>query len=138
VLGSKKVLTIELARRVSEAAREEAAKNGWSMCIAIVDDGANLLHFERMDGTQMGSVQVSMEKARSAALFRRPTKALEEAVAQGRSVVMKLAGAVPVEGGVPLMAGEEMIGAIGISGATSPQDGQVAQAAAAALTRLLG
>ena len=138
MLATKKALTLDLAQRIAAAAREEAVKNGWAMCLAIVDDGANLLHFERMDGAPLGSIQVSMEKSRSALLFRRPTKALEEAVAGGRMVVLKLAGAVPLEGGVPLMAGSQMVGAIGASGATAQQDGQVAQAGAAALERLLG
>jgi uncharacterized protein GlcG (DUF336 family) len=107
------------------------------MFIAIIDDGGNLMYLERMDGAQLGSLQVSIEKGRSALLFKRPTKALEDAVAGGRIVVMKLANAVPVEGGLPLLADGAIVGAIGISGGTSPQDGQVAQAGVEELARIL-
>jgi uncharacterized protein GlcG (DUF336 family) len=98
------------------------------MVIAIADDGGNLIYLEKMDGTQLGSVQVAQDKARSAVNFKRPTKALEDAVTGGRNVVMTLPGALPVEGGIPIMAGAELIGAIGVSGGTSPQDAQVAMA----------
>jgi glc operon protein GlcG len=137
MLRTKKALTLDLAARVAAAARAEAARNGWCMCFAVVDDGANLLYFERMDGAPLGSIQVAIEKSRSAALFRRPTRAFEEAVAGGRAAVLKLAGAVPLEGGVPLMAGEDLLGAIGASGATAAQDGQAASAGAAELQSLL-
>lgn len=137
MLASKKTLTIALAKRLAAAAVKCAEENHWNMFIAIVDDGANLMYLERMDGAQLGSQRVSVEKARSALLFKRPTKALEEAVAGGRIVVMTLANAVPVEGGLPLIAGGEIVGAIGVSGGTSPQDGVVAQAAAAELERIL-
>ena len=136
-LPSKKVLTLHVAQRIAEAARAEAEKNNWKMVIAIVDDGGHLIYLERMDGAQLGSVQVAQDKARSAVLFKRPSKALEDVVAGGRTVVMKLAGAIPVEGGVPIIvgngAGADLVGAIGVSGATSPQDGQVAAAGLAAL-----
>ena len=105
--------------------------------IAIIDDGGNLMYLERMDGAQLGSQFVSVEKGRSALLFKRPTKALEDAVAGGRVVVMKLVNAVPVEGGLPLVVDGEFVGAIGISGGTSPQDGVVAQAGADELARIL-
>lgn len=137
MLATKKALTLDVAARLAAAARAEAAKNGWSMCFALVDDGANLLYFERMDGAPLGSIQVAIDKSRSAALFRRPTKAFEEAVAGGRAALLKLAGAVPLEGGVPLMAGEDLVGAIGASGATAQQDGQAALAGAAELAALL-
>jgi glc operon protein GlcG len=132
-LGTKKVLTLAAAQHVAEAARAEAVKNGWKLVICVVDDGGHVIYLERMDGAQLGSVQIAQDKARTAVLFKRPSKALEEAVAGGRTVVMKLTGALPVEGGVPLMAGDELVGAIGVSGATSAQDGQVAAAGVAAL-----
>lgn len=135
-LPSKKVLTLEAAQKISQAARDEAKKNGWNMVVCLVDDGGHLILLERMDGTQLGSVQIAQDKARTAALFKRPSKALEEAVAVGRTVVMKLTGAIPIEGGIPIMAGGELIGAIGVSGATSPQDGQVAAAGLAAIADL--
>lgn len=137
MLATKKCLTIAAAKRIAAAARAECVKNNWNMFIAIVDDGGNLMYLERMDGTQLGSQQVSVEKGRSALLFKRPTKALEDAVAGGRIVVMKLANAIPVEGGLPLMADGEFVGAIGISGETSVQDGQVAQAGVEELARIL-
>ena len=137
MLATKKALTIAVVKRIAAAAERCAADNQWNMFIAIVDDGGNLMYLERMDGSQLGSQQVSIEKARSALLFKRPTKALEDTVAGGRVVVMKLANAVPVEGGVPLSAEGQIVGAIGISGGTSPQDGVVAQAAVAELEKIL-
>lgn len=137
MLATKKCLTIAAAKRIAAAARTECVKNNWNMFIAIVDDGGNLMYLERMDGAQLGSQQVSVEKGRSALLFKRPTKALEDAVAGGRMVLMKLANAIPVEGGLPLMADGEFVGAIGISGGTSVQDGQVAQAGVEELARII-
>ena len=96
------------------------------------DGGAHLVHLRRMDGAQLGSIAVAQEKARSAALFRRPTKAFADAVASGRTAVLRLPGAIPIEGGVPLFVGEQMVGAVGVSGVTAEQDGQIAQAGAKA------
>lgn len=132
-LPNKRVLTLEAAQRIAQAARAEAAQNGWKMVICIVDDGGYPVYLERMDGAQLASVQVAQDKARAAVLFKRPTKALEEVVAGGRSVIMKLSGAIPVEGGVPILSGSDLVGAIGVSGASSAQDGQVAAAGLAAL-----
>jgi glc operon protein GlcG len=133
-LANKRVLTLEAAKLMAAAARAEASKNGWNLVICVVDDGAHLLYLERMDGAQLASVRVAQDKARTAVLFKRPSKALEEAVAGGRTVVMKLAGATPVEGGIPVIVGAQVVGAIGVSGATSSQDGQVAAAGVAALS----
>ena len=132
-LPTKKVLTLAAAQQMAQAARAEAIKNGWKMVICIVDDGGHMIYLERMDGAQLGSVKVAQDKARSAVLFKRPTKALEDAVTGGRAVVMKLSGAIPVQGGLPIMADGELIGAIGVSGATSPQDAQVGEAGIRAL-----
>ncbi len=132
-LATKKILTLEAAKLMAAAAQAEAKKNSWNMVICVVDDGGHLIYLERMDGTQLASVQVAQDKARTAVLFKRPSKALEEAVKGGRTVVMKLAGAIPVEGGIPVMVGTELVGAIGVSGASSSQDGQVAAAGLAAL-----
>ncbi len=137
MLADKKALTLEIAKRIAAAAEQEAKKNNWNMFIAIVDDGGNLMYLERMDDAQLGSQEVSVQKARSALLFKRPTKALEDAVAGGRVVVMALANAVPVEGGLPLMAYGKIVGAIGVSGATSPQDGMVAKAGTEELEKIL-
>jgi uncharacterized protein GlcG (DUF336 family) len=127
-LATKKALTLEAAKQIAAAAEAEARKNNWTMVISVVDDGGHLIYLERMDGTQIGSVEVSQEKAATAVRFKRPTKALEDTVAGGRQVMLKLPGATPIEGGLPIMAGSELIGAIGVSGGTSPQDGQVAAA----------
>jgi glc operon protein GlcG len=132
-LPVKKILTLEAAQHIARAAHAEAQKNGWKMVICIVDDGGHPIYLERMDGAQIASVRVAQDKARTAALFKRPSKALEDAVAGGRTVIMKLSGAIPVEGGVPIVAGSDIIGAIGVSGASSAQDGQVAAAGVAAL-----
>jgi len=137
MLADKKALTLAVAKRIAAAAEQEAIKNNWNMFIAIVDDGGNLMFLERMDDSQLGSQEVSIAKARSALLFKRPTKALEDAVSGGRMVVMTLPNAVPVEGGVPLMAYGKIIGAIGVSGATSPQDGIVAKAGVDELESIL-
>src|ERR1700688_335042 len=125
-LATKKILTLEAAKQIAAAAQAEAAKNKWTMVICVVDDGGHLIYLERMDGTQIGSVQVAQEKAVTAVRFKRPTKALEEAVAGGRIVVIKLPGATPIEGGLPIFVDGNVIGAVGVSGGTSAQDGQVA------------
>lgn len=127
-LATKKALTLEAAKQIAAAAQAEARKNNWTMAIAIVDDGGHLIYLEKMDGTQIASVDIAPAKARSAVGFKRPTKALEDAVAGGRNVVMTLPGALPVEGGIPIMIGTELIGGIGVSGGTSSQDAQVAMA----------
>lgn len=132
-LLTKKVLTLEAARVIAAAAEAEARRNDWTMVICIVDDGAHPIYLARMDGTQIASVVVAQDKAASAVRFKRPTKVLEDAVAGGRIVVMKLAGATPVEGGLPIVVEGEVIGGIGVSGGTSPQDGQVAAAGLAML-----
>jgi len=137
VLATRQVLTLEVAKKIAAAAEAEALKNNWTMYITVVDDGGTPIYIERIDETQLGSFEVSMAKARSALLFKRPTKAFEDQLAGGRTAVLKLPGAIPVEGGIPLMAGGKVIGAIGVSGGTSPQDGQAAQAGVAALEALL-
>lgn len=123
---------IDSAKKVAAAAIAEARKNTLLMAIAVVDPAGNLVYFEKMDGTQTGSVVIAMDKARSAALFKRPTKAFQDIVAQGGVGlrILGLTGAVPVDGGVPLIEGGKIIGAIGASGGTSDQDGLVAQAGA--------
>jgi glc operon protein GlcG len=121
-------VTLERATRVAAAAETEARRNNWNVVIAVVDESGYLVLLRRMDNTQLGSVAVAQEKAKSAVLFRRPTKAFADAVASGRTAVLGLPGAIPIEGGIPLLAGERMVGAIGVSGVTAEQDGQIAQA----------
>lgn len=130
-LSTKKALNLEAAKKIAAAAEAEARKNNWNVVICIVDDGANLIYLQKMDGTQVGSVDIAQMKARTAIKMKRPSKALEDAVAGGRNAVLKLPDVLPVEGGLPLMAGTEFIGAIGVSGVTSQQDGQIAAAGVA-------
>jgi glc operon protein GlcG len=128
--SDKKVLNLEGARKVAAAAEAEAKKNNWNVVIAIVDDGGNLLYLQRMDGTQTGSIQVAIDKARTAQAFKRPTKVFEDLIAGGRNAILGLNGALPLEGGVPVKIGDQVVGAIGVSGVTAPQDGQIAKAGA--------
>ena len=132
-LATKKALTLEAAKQIVAAAQQEARRNDWTMVICVVDDGAHLICLERMDGTQIASVIIAQDKAATAVRFKRPTKVLEDAVTGGRLVVMKLGGATPVEGGLPIVVGGQVIGGIGVSGGTSPQDSQVAGAGLAVL-----
>jgi glc operon protein GlcG len=133
-LGTKKVLTLEAAKVIAASAAEEAIKNKWNMAICVTDDGGFPIYLERMDGTQVASVEVAQEKASTAARFKRSTKILEDAVLGGRTVLLKIPGATPIEGGLPIVVSGEVIGAIGVSGGTSVQDGQVAAAGLSAVT----
>ena len=123
------------AKRALAAAQAEAVKNKWNVAIAIVDSGGHLVAYERFDSTQYGSVDVAQEKARTAAAFRRSTKIFQDSVAGGGEGLrtLKLPGATPIEGGLPLVIGGKIVGAIGVSGVTSAQDGQIAAAGVAAL-----
>lgn len=121
-------LTFEGARRIAAAAAEEALRNNWNVSIAVVDDHGELLFFGRMDGAHQQSVDIARAKARTAARWRRETKALEDAVAGGRSVLMAVEGMLPLEGGVPIIVEGRVIGAVGVSGVTSAQDAQIAKA----------
>jgi len=128
-------INVETAKKVAAPALAEARKNQWAMAVAIVDTAGDLVYFEKMDDTQVGSVDVAIAKARSAARFKRPTKAFQDALAAGGEGlrILALNGAIPVDGGVPLVVGGKIVGAIGMSGGTSAQDGQAAAAGAAAL-----
>jgi uncharacterized protein GlcG (DUF336 family) len=124
---------LDQAKALAAAAMAEAKKNNWTIVVAIVDTGGHLVYLERMDHTQIASVEVATQKAWSANGFKRPTKAFEDSVLGGRVVTLRAPGALPIEGGVPIVVDGKIIGAIGISGATSAQDGQVAAAALAVL-----
>src|SRR5499427_947194 len=128
-------IPLEAAKKVAAPALAEAIKNGWAMAIAVVDAAGDLVYFEKMDATQAGSVTVAVDKARSAARFKRPTKAFQEMLAAGGDGlrVYGISGAVPVDGGIPIVSEGKIIGAIGVSGGTSAQDGQCARAGAAAI-----
>jgi glc operon protein GlcG len=122
------------AKRAMAAAEAEAAKSGWGVAIAVVDSGANLVLMQRLDNAQLSSTRIAEQKARTAAEFRRPTKVFEDAVAGGGIGLRVLSfGASVAEGGVPIVSGGKVIGAIGVSGVQSHQDAQVAQAGADAL-----
>ena len=119
------------AKKAAAAAEAEASKiTPTPYVIAIVDPEGRLIYFERMDNAQIGSIGVAIDKARSAALFRKPTKVFEDALGKGRTAILALRGAVPLEGGLPLVAGGKVVGAIGASAGTGQQDGQVAKAGA--------
>lgn len=135
--ATRQVLTLEIAKQVAAAASAEAAANKWTVVIAILDEGANLMYLERIDETQIASIQLAQDKARTAVGFKRPTKVFEDAVAGGRNAIISLPGAVLVEGGLPLILNGRVVGAIGISGVTSQQDGQVAKAGADALAKIV-
>lgn len=128
-------VSVEAAKKAAAAALAEAVKNHWNMAVAVVDPNGTLIYYEKMDNTQIGSAKVSINKARSAALYKRPTKALQDALASGGAGmrVLGLEDAVPVEGGVPLVSEGKIIGAIGVSGDTSEHDGICAQAGAATI-----
>ena len=132
-LADKKVLTLEGAKKVAAAAEAEARKNNWNVVIAVVDDGGHLVYLQRIDGTQTGSIEVAIQKARTAQSFKRPTKVFEDAIAGGRNALIALHGALPLEGGIPIMVGGQLVGAIGVSGVKSTEDGQIAKAGADSL-----
>jgi len=128
-------ITLDVAKTAAAAAIAEARGHSWNMAVAVVDTAGLLVYFEKMDDTQAGSVLIAQAKARSAALFKRPTKAFQDTLAAGGDGlrVLGLEGAVPVEGGVPLLVGGSIAGAIGVSGGTSAEDGVCAAAAVSAL-----
>ena len=119
---------VDLAKKIAAGAVAESKKNGWRMAIAIVDNHGFLVYYERMDDTQTASVQIALDKAKTAATFRRPSKAFEDGIAKGRVALLGLTGATPIEGGVPIMTGGKVIGGIGVSGANSDQDAAAAVA----------
>jgi uncharacterized protein GlcG (DUF336 family) len=121
---------LDQAKQVADAALGEMKKHNWKMGIAIVDPSGGLVFFEKIDGTQNASVRIAQDKAKSAVGYRRPTKAFADAIAGGSHAVMTLHGVVGSEGGIPLVQGGKMIGAIGVSGGLSSQDGVVAKAGA--------
>ncbi|HXJ44407.1 MAG TPA: heme-binding protein [Bryobacteraceae bacterium] len=128
-LADRKALPLATARKMAEAAETFAMQNNWKMVICLMDEGGNLIYLERMDGSPLGSIGVAQEKALSSAKFSSPTKNFEDAVAKGGHNMLRL-GVMPFEGGLPIMVSGRMIGAIGVSGGSAAQDGQVAKAAA--------
>lgn len=127
-------VTLETAKKIAAEAAEVAQKNQYRVAIAIVDTGGHLVYFEKLDDTQIASVEVAIAKARSANNYKRETRVFQDGVTAGRAALLGLAGAVPLEGGIPLIKDGRIIGAIGVSGVTSEQDGQVASAGARSLS----
>jgi uncharacterized protein GlcG (DUF336 family) len=125
-------ISVEDAKKAAALSLTEARKNNWAVAVAVVDPSGNLVYYEKMDNTQLGSANISVDKARTAARFKRPTKAFQDALAAGSDGlrILGLEGVTPVEGGFPLLLDGKIVGAIGVSGATSAQDAQCAKAGA--------
>jgi len=122
---------LELARKIAARAEAEAAKNQWTMYIVVVDEGGNLVFLERMDGAQLGSLEVALGKAKTALKFKRPTKSFQDRVnGGGNDAVLSIPGVIAIDGGLPLVANGVIVGAIGVSGMKPEQDAVVAQAGA--------
>lgn len=132
-LVEKKTLSLAAAKKMAAAAEAEAAKNNWNMVITVLDDGGNLLYLERMDGAQLGSIEVSQGKARTALQFKRPSKAFQDLIDKDQAHLITLGRVTAVQGGLPILAEGKVVGSIGVSGAASNQDEQCAQAGLNAL-----
>ena len=128
-------ITLEQAKKVMAGAEAEATKNKWNVCMVVLDSGGNVVMMQRMDGAQWGSIEVAREKAYSAVAFRRPSKAFEEALGQGgvNLRVLRIPGASPLEGGLPIVVDGKLIGAVGVSGVLATQDAQISRAGIDAL-----
>lgn len=132
---SKTVLTLEAARRMVAAAEAEATRRGLGVVVAVVDDAGTLIELARMDGAQVASVNVGIGKARTAAIYRRPSREFEDQIRDGRIAALALADATPLQGGVPVIIGGRVVGAVGVSGDTPQVDEAIAIAGAAAIAR---
>lgn len=134
MFGTAKFITLEAAKKMAAAGEAEAIKNGWNVAIAVVDASGALILLHKLDETQPGSINVCQGKARAAALFKRPSKALEEAITGGKQGFLTVENIIPMQGGLPVVVDGKIIGAVGVSGVTSAQDEQVAQAALTAVS----
>lgn len=129
---TKPFLSLSDAQRITATATEKAVAEGWNVVIVILDDGGNMISLQRMDGVQVGSIEVAQAKAKSAVFFKRPTKVFEDAMkAEGGARIATLPNAVGVEGGLPIFKDGVIVGSIGVSGVTSAQDGIIAAAGVA-------
>jgi uncharacterized protein GlcG (DUF336 family) len=135
LLDSYGSIGVAAARELAAAAISEATRQGWAMAVAVVDRAGDLVLFERIDDTQPGSIAIAQAKARAAARFKRATKVIEDAVSGGRTALLGIPDLVPLEGGIPLVLDGKVVGAIGVSGAASHQDGVCAQAGVDALAK---
>lgn len=134
-MQTKSYLTLDDCKKISAAGEAFAKKNNWPVCIAIVDDGGHLLWFQRLDRCAPSSVAIAQAKASSAAMRRRPTKADEDLIANGRIAALSMPGVTFLEGGVPIMVDGEIIGAVGVSGVKSSDDALIAMAGIDALLK---
>lgn len=138
-LPAKRILNLAAARVALAAAGAEAAKNGWRVVIAVVDEGGHTIALERLDGTQWSSVDTALGKARAAVGFKRPTRMLEESVNNGRTAFVTVPGGmVLLQGGVPVEIDGQVVGAIGVSGVKASDDETIATAGANAIKAALG
>jgi glc operon protein GlcG len=137
-LPMKRVLTLNAAKKIAEAAEAEAIKRGATVVIAVVDDGGHLILLERLDDTQVASVEVAIGKARTAAIFRRPSRVFEDQIRDGRIAALALPGATPLQGGIPITVGGKVVGAIGVSGNSPQEDEDIAKAGAAVTAAAIG
>ena len=131
-LPTKRVLTLAAAKKIAATAEAEALKRGATVVIAVVDDGGHLIVLERLDDTQVASVEVAIGKARTAAIFRRPSGVFEDQIRNGRLASLVLPGATPLQGGIPILVEGKVVGAIGVSGNTPQEDEDIAKVGAAA------
>lgn len=138
VIADTHRLTLDGARVIAAAAEAEAVRNGWNVVLVVADAGGHLLYLQRMDGVQLASLEIAQHKARTAALYRRPTKAFADRLSDGNQAVLVLPNALPLEGGLPIVVGDEVLGAVGVSGVRGDQDAQIAQAGLDALRARLG
>ncbi len=134
-LPTKKFLTLDAAKQVAAAAEAEAKRRGSTVVIVVVDDGGHVLLLERLDDTQVASVEVGIGKARTAAIFRRPSKEFEDQIRNGRVAALALPGATSLQGGIPIIVDGKVLGAIGVSGNTPQEDEDIAKTGAAAIAK---
>jgi uncharacterized protein GlcG (DUF336 family) len=137
-MKTRPVLTLEDCLKISAAAQAEARKNSWNVAIAILDDGGHLMHFIRMDGATPANAGIALEKGRTAAISRRSSGKWEDLIKSGRTAMLKMPGILPVQGGMPIVADQVCIGAVGVSGVQSHEDEQIAQAGIDALLKQPG
>ena len=133
VIEERTALTLEGAKVVAEAAATEARQNDWNVVIVVVDANGDLLHLQRMDRAHLGSLQLAQEKAQTAARYRRPSKDFADWLHEGGQAALALPGAIPSEGGLPIIVDREVIGAVGVNGVRAAYDTQIAQAGIDAL-----
>ena len=132
-IADTRVLGLEDAKRMARAAQLRAQQDNWNVVIAVVDAGGHLICLQRMDGTQLASIEIAVKKARTSVVYKRPTSILEERVAAGNMSLLTIPDMLPFEGGLPIEHDGKIIGAIGVSGVTAQQDGIIAKAGLEAL-----